>query len=195
MELAVSDVFTFLDAHVWLWPVFIIVARVCDVSIGTVRTILVVRGWVKAAALLGFFEVLIWAAASAGVLVDISLLKVTSYAAGFALGNATGILIEKRIGLGKQMIMLVSSGRSASVAFALRLAGFGVTQVPAKGMTGKVAMCLTVVPRRKTAEVLRIASHVDEAIHATVQDVQDTSLAIPTTPTMLTGWRAIGKRK
>ncbi|MFW5682740.1 MAG: DUF2179 domain-containing protein [Phycisphaeraceae bacterium] len=195
MEPAVSQVFSFLDAHVWLWPAFIIVARVCDVSIGTVRTILVVRGWVKWAALLGFFEVLIWAAASAGVLVDISLLKVTSYAAGFALGNATGILIEKRIGLGKQMIMLVSASRSPSVAFALRLAGFGVTQVPARGMSGKVAMCLTVVPRRKTEEVLRIARHVDEAIHATIQDVQETSLSIPTTPTMLTGWRAIGKRK
>lgn len=190
-----SQVFSYLDAHVWLWPAFIIVARICDVSIGTVRTILVVRGWVKWAAVLGFFEVLIWALASAGVLVDISLLKVVSYAAGFAMGNAAGILIERRIALGKQMIMLVSSGRSASVAFALRLAGFGVTQVPAKGMSGKVAMCLVVVPRRKTEEVLRIARHVDEAIHATVQDVQDTSLTIPTTPTMLTGWRSIGKRK
>ena len=190
-----TELYSYLDTHVWLWPLFIVLARVCDVSIGTVRTILVVRGWVKWAAVLGFVEVLLWAAASAGVLVDINLLKITSYALGFALGNATGILIERRIGLGKQMIMLVSGSRSSSVAFALRLAGFGVTQIPAKGMTGKVAMCLCVVPRRKTEEVLRIARHVDEAIHATVQDVQETSLAIPVAPAVLTGWRSIGKRK
>lgn len=190
-----NTVFAFLNENPWFWPAFIITARIGDVSIGTMRTILVVRGWTTWAAVLGFFEVLLWASASAGVLTDITLLKVASYALGFALGNATGILIERRIGLGKQMVMLVSGKRSSSVAFALRLAGFGVTQVPAKGMAGKVAMCLTVVPRRRTAEVLRIARAVDDAIHATIQDVQDTSLSIPATPTMLTGWRAVLKRK
>jgi len=194
-RLDMDTVFALLDANPWLWPAFILSARIGDVSIGTMRTILVVRGWVRWAAVLGFFEVLLWASASAGVLTDISLLKVTSYALGFALGNATGIMIERRIGLGKQLVMLVSSKRSSSVAFALRLAGFGVTQVPAKGMAGKVAMCITVVPRRRTAEVLRIARAVDEGVHATTQDVQETSLAIPAAPTMLTGWRAVIKRK
>ena len=190
-----TEVFAFLDAYPWFWPFFIIAARVADVSIGTVRTILVVRGWVKWAAVLGFFEVLLWASASAAVLTDISLLKVTSYAVGFAAGNATGIMIERRIGLGQQLVMLVSAKRTSSVAFALRLAGFGVTEIPAKGMGGMVAMCFAVVPRRKTPEVLRVARSVDEAVHAITQDVQQTSLAVPVTPTMPTGWRAILKRK
>ncbi|HOF22271.1 MAG TPA: DUF5698 domain-containing protein, partial [Bacteroidales bacterium] len=41
-------------------PAFIFIARVCDVSLGTLRIIFVSKGNKKIAPFLGFFEVLIW---------------------------------------------------------------------------------------------------------------------------------------
>ncbi len=53
-----------LDAHAVFWPLFIFLARVTDVSIGTMRTIFVVRGHRMFAAMLGFVEVIIWIVAA-----------------------------------------------------------------------------------------------------------------------------------
>ncbi len=41
-------------------PFIIFLARICDVTIGTIRIIMINRGKRKIAPLLGFFEVLIW---------------------------------------------------------------------------------------------------------------------------------------
>ena len=45
---------------VWLLCAVIFVLRICDVTLGTVRTVAIVKGRVTVAAFLGFFEVLIW---------------------------------------------------------------------------------------------------------------------------------------
>ncbi|HMR79678.1 MAG TPA: DUF5698 domain-containing protein, partial [Polyangiaceae bacterium] len=49
------------DLTVWgLTPLIIFLARVCDVSISTIRIILLSRGNRRIAPVLGFFEVIIW---------------------------------------------------------------------------------------------------------------------------------------
>ncbi len=190
-----GDLFTWLNANPWFWPLFIVPARVLDVSIGTMRTIAVVRGNRVLATVLGFFEVLIWVTAVSGVLVDVTPIKLLSYAAGFALGNLTGILIENRIALGSQMVMLVSTQRTQSVAFALRMGNFMVTEVPGKGARGDVALCFCVVPRRQVPRVLGIARGVDPGVHAVLEDVRFTELMQPQSAGAFTGWRSVLKRK
>ncbi|NBC10980.1 MAG: DUF2179 domain-containing protein [Planctomycetes bacterium] len=175
---------------------FIVVARIADVSLGTMRTIAVVRGYRALAVTLGFWEVIIWALVVSGVLVSPSLLKIVAYAAGFALGNAVGMWIEGRIALGQRMVMIISRARQQSVAFALRLAGYVVTEVPAKGHKGNVALCLTVVSRRKVPLVEEIARGVDEKAFVTVQEASSVLVrkTMPLTH-QPTGWRAVFKKK
>lgn len=187
--------FAYMDENLWVWPLFIIAARIVDVSIGTVRTISVVRGRRVQAAFLGFIEVLVWVTAVSGVLSDITALKLLSYATGFALGNFCGILIESRIGLGAQMVIFLSRHRSHSVAFALRLAGFRVTEVPAHGQNEQIAMCFTILSRRQVNKAITIARNTDEDTRTVIQDVRETTLGFPSTPHMFTGWRAVLKRK
>jgi hypothetical protein len=50
-----TDLFTYV-----ILPVLIFLARICDVSIGTMRIIFVSKGKKDIAPVLGFFEVLIW---------------------------------------------------------------------------------------------------------------------------------------
>ncbi len=190
-----TDLLLWLDAHPYLWPAFIVPARILDVSMGTVRTIAIVRGRSVMATVLGFVEVLIWVTIVSGVLADVTALKLVSYAAGFALGNMAGIAIEQRMAMGHQLITIIADHRQRSVAFALRLADFTVTEIPAKGRDGEVAMCFTVVPRRRTAEVIAKAKAVDQQAHVVVEDLRSTDLGHTPAHTRPTGWRAVLKRK
>ena len=175
---------------------FIIVARMMDVSLGTMRTITVVRGYPTLAAVLGFGEILLWIAAASGVLAHVTLLKAVAYALGFSLGNVCGMMIERRIALGEQMVTIVSRERSPAIAFALRVAGFTVTEVPARGGAGEVALTMVIVPRRKTSLVLALAREVDPDVFTTFNDTRSAGPLIRhVTRVEPTGWRAWIKKK
>jgi len=190
------ELIQWLDAHAWAWPAFIIIARVIDVSLGTLRTIMVIRGHRVMAATLGFFEVLVWIIAVSGVLQDATFVKVLSYAIGFAAGNAVGIVIDQKLGIGTQMISFVSSRRVHSVAFALRLADFRVTEVPARGERQRVALGFCVVKRRQINKVFEIARQVDPNVQLTIHDVRSSTFDMPAAaPGRLLGWGPLIKKK
>ncbi|MGE5437798.1 MAG: DUF5698 domain-containing protein, partial [Syntrophothermus sp.] len=69
-----------------LYGAFIIMCmRICDVSIGTIRTILVVQGRKWLAGLAGFFEVLIWIFAIRYIMQNLEvIINLFGYATGFA---------------------------------------------------------------------------------------------------------------
>ncbi|HUW07255.1 MAG TPA: DUF5698 domain-containing protein [Williamwhitmania sp.] len=54
---------SFTDSNIFVYlllPLIIFFARICDVTIGTMRIILVSKGQRNIAPILGFFEVFIW---------------------------------------------------------------------------------------------------------------------------------------
>ena len=77
---------------VWLLCLLIFGLRICDVTLGTVRTVAIVKGYLSIAVALGFFEVLIWILAVSQVIVRIneSIFLALAFAGGFAAGNAVG---------------------------------------------------------------------------------------------------------
>ena len=77
----------------------IFLARIIDVSIGTFRTILTVRGKITIPAILAFFEVLVWFyVAKEALLVEIdSILIPISYSFGYATGSLIGTLISRKL--------------------------------------------------------------------------------------------------
>jgi uncharacterized protein YebE (UPF0316 family) len=82
-----------LGIYAWVvLPVLIFLARMCDVSLGTVRLIFVSRGYEYLAPLVGFFEVLIWIIAITQILGNLATpMCYFGYAAGYATGNHVGI--------------------------------------------------------------------------------------------------------
>lgn len=82
---------------VWVLAILIFLLRIVDVSLGTLRTISVVRGRVRASMMFGFAEVLVWSVAVTQVFVGKAPMPVLlGYAAGYAAGNAVGIVLEQR---------------------------------------------------------------------------------------------------
>ena len=80
---------------------FIFAARVCDVSLATIRTLMVVRGQKLYAAIIGFFEVIIYILALGKIFSDLSNpLNLLFYALGFATGNYVGTFLEGKLAVG-----------------------------------------------------------------------------------------------
>lgn len=98
------------EVPVWALATGIFLLRVADVSLGTVRTIVVVHGRIRLSVLLGFFEVLVWITAVSQVILRLreSPVLVVAYASGFAAGNAVGILLERRLAFGQCVVRIIS---------------------------------------------------------------------------------------
>lgn len=156
------------------WSIlFIVSLRLIDVSLGTVRIIMLSRRYRLLPAAIGFVEVLTWLVAATLVFSNLnSPPRMLAYAAGFALGTLLGTLLESRLAVGKTMMRIVSPIGSPAVAPSLRDAGFLVTVINADGRDGEVRLAFTIIPRRRSREALRIVQVLDPAAFISLQDVE-----------------------
>jgi uncharacterized protein YebE (UPF0316 family) len=171
-------------------------ARIVDVSLGTVRTISLIHGRIATAVILGFFEVLVWITVVAQVIsgVSDSPVLLVAYAAGFAAGNGVGIVIERWLAMGVQMLQMISQAHGGEIAAAIRERGQAVTVFTGEGRDGPVRMLLTTCQRRRVPTVIREARSIDPEIFYVVEPVSELrkNVRLATRPT---GWRSVGKQK
>lgn len=138
-------------------PLAVFLLRATDVSMATVRMLLIVRGRRVLAPLIGFFEILIWVTAIGIVVQHLdSPLHVVGYAAGFATGNYLGLRLEERLALGLATIRTVVRTGGAELAATLRAEGFAVTEMPGTGRDGAVEVLYSVIPRRTVDRCLAL---------------------------------------
>ena len=148
----------------------IMVMRICDVSIGTMRTILVVQGKKYFAGLAGMVEVLIWVFAIRYIFQNLDQIQnLFGYAIGFGIGNILGITIEQKIGLGFAQLNIISNFASEKIIEALRKAKYGVTVLPAYGVSGNVSIIVVIVPRKHQKKVIKLIETIDPQSFITVQ--------------------------
>ncbi|MBC8473625.1 MAG: DUF2179 domain-containing protein [Candidatus Omnitrophica bacterium] len=156
-----------------LIPVLIFLARVTDVTIGTMRIISVSRGTRVLAAIFGFFEILIWLLAISQIMHNLNnIVNYIAYAAGFAVGNFVGISIEKRLFAGKLMIRVAVKKDAVALIASLASHGYGVTSLDAQGVTGPVKIIFTVVDRKAVDNVLRIIREYNPNAFYTIEDIR-----------------------
>lgn len=158
-------------------PLAIMCARIVDVSIGTVRMIMVIRGRRFTAAALGFFEVTIWLTAITGIISHITnWVNFIFYGIGFALGNIVGMFIENKMAVGQQVVRYISSEQAEEITRILRNRGYGVTEFSASGRQGPVGLGLVILSRKKVPELIEIISSVDPKAVVTVEDVRHSNV-------------------
>jgi len=161
-----------MNTAVALTSLFIVLARITDVTLDTVRTVAIVQGRRMFAAILGFFQALIYVCAIAKVLLNMDKpAYALAYAVGFALGTYLGITIEQRLAFGHQLVTLVTR-QGIELAKALRAAGHRLAEV--KGHTRDSALTILFVepPRRLAQKLVRKASAVDKNCFCMVNDVR-----------------------
>lgn len=162
------DVFTYI-----VLPILIMLARICDVSIGTMRVIFVSKGYRKIAAFLGFVELLVWLIVGRQVLVKSdNVLHFIAYAAGFGLGNYVGMLIEDKMSIGIVMVRVILRENNTALLNFLQEHDFGYTLVNGHGAKGDVKVVFSVVQREDVPEILQALEKYNPKAFFSIEDVR-----------------------
>lgn len=162
-----------LSSQAWLGALAIFALRVTDMSMDTMRMLFVMRGKKKYAWILGFLQSIVYIVAISSVLTHLdNPLNVVGYAAGFATGNVLGMLIEERLAIGFTQIQVISSRRGSLIVEKLREAGYGVTEVAARGKDGSVSQINLSVARKDVSRVDTIILEADPDAFITAEEVR-----------------------
>lgn len=185
------------ELPVWLVAALIFALRLVDVSLGTCRTIAVVQGRMVMSVLLGFVEVLVWITVVANVIQHASsnVWLLIAYAAGFAVGNATGIYLERKLAFGMVILRIISETSGTELAEALRETVPRVFTFEGLHNGDKMTLLYVPVRRRDASALLERALSVDPHLFYGVDAMRESNL-MPSPPLpAATGWRATFKKK
>ncbi|MBL8300436.1 MAG: DUF2179 domain-containing protein [Rhodanobacteraceae bacterium] len=163
-----------IDAYPALLAIAIFLARIVDVSFGTVRILVGFRGYRLLAALIGFCEAAIWVIAASKVIGHLDhWYLVVAYAAGYATGNFVGITLERRLGVGRELVRIISYCSTCNLAEQLTQRGYSVVELAGRhrGQTS-VQVLYVVDKRRRMPELLRLVHELDPDAIYTVTDVK-----------------------
>lgn len=157
-------------------PFVIFALRIFDVSLGTVRLIVMVRGHRAVAAAIGFFEVLVWIIAVGNALQHLSSpYHVVGYAGGYAAGTYVGIGAERLLALGKVVVRAIipdeDDGRTAR---ALREEGYALTEIDGRGREGPVDVLNAVVDRKEAPRVVEAIEAQAPRSFITIEELRTT---------------------
>ena len=166
----------FFDSPIFTWvviPVLIILARIVDVTLDTIRIIYISRGMKYLAPIFGFFEILIWLLAISTIMRNLNNpVYYLAYAVGFATGNLVGIFVEERLAMGKVVLRIISQKDISELVSHLRSCGHGVTTVDAEGATGPVKLVFTIIDRNKIKSVVQSIDHYNPKSFYSIEDVR-----------------------
>jgi len=153
-------------------PSLIFIARIIDVSMGTVRVIFISRGLKYLAPVVGFFEILIWLLAIGQIMKNLSNPACyIAYAGGFAIGNFVGIYIAEKLSLGIVLIRVITKKDAAPLVEFLKAENYGVTSLDGHGTSGQVQVVFTIVPRREVRGVVELIKKFNPHAFYTIGEV------------------------
>lgn len=153
--------------------IFIVLAKIVEVSMATIRMVLITKGERRIGSMIAFFEVSLWVILVSNVLNNITEdpFKIVAYALGFSLGNYSGSWIEEKIGIGlAEMQIIVKEEHGEQVVSALRDQGYAVTVMYGEGKNHPRHILMLYVPRKRIRECSTFVQSVQENAVITVSD-------------------------
>jgi len=192
------------EIYVWvILPLLIFFARICDVSLETIRVIYISKGIKYLAPIIAFFEIVIWLLAMEVVMNDLAnIANFFAFAFGFAFGTYIGLVLEEKLSIGMVILRIITTEESndAIISF-MKAENYGVTSMDAQGSRGDVKMILSLVNR---VDVPRITSHIEKTnpqAFFSIEDVRYVNQGVfrPKKHTFLTGllhpFASLGRKK
>lgn len=169
-----SDIFRFV-----ILPLLIFFARMCDVTLGTLRNVFISKGLRNVVPFLGFFEVLIWLISIRQVMRHLeNPICYIAFAGGFAMGTYVGLFVEKRLAIGMQVLRIIINQNAQPLIDMLQRANFGVTIIDGHGAKGPVKIIFTIIKRKDIEYVRRLINDTNPQAFYSIEDVRVASQGV-----------------
>ena len=163
-----TGIFTFV-----IVPLLIFGARVCDMTLDTIRVIFLSKGVKYLPPVIGFFEVIIWLVAIGQVMNNMTnVVCYIAYGAGFATGTFIGMALEEKLSLGLTSVRIITKEDPANLMAFLRSHNYGVTSIDGEGGTGRVKMVFTIIKRSDLPHVIGIIKEYHPNAFYSVEEVK-----------------------
>ncbi len=150
--------------------------KITEVTVATLRMVLINRGERTKAALIAFVEILLWITITGTVLAGFQSnpLKIVVFAFAFALGNWIGSWLENTIALGLSTIQLIVNdlSRLEQLLDELRANDVAVTVLDGEGRNGSSKVLLIHLRRKRIAQIIKLVNKIAPQSMITVSDVK-----------------------
>jgi len=154
-------------------PILILMARVVDVSLDTIRVIMVAKGYRNLAPFVGFFQSLIWLITITRIMANLdNWFTYIGYASGFALGTYVGMILEGKLALGYELVRVITKKGADDLINGLREKGYALTSVPGMGREGEVGVLYIIIKRKVLREVVAIIHEYNPHAFYTIEDMR-----------------------
>lgn len=164
-----------LEPSVILGALLIFVAKVIDVSIGSMRLIFLTRGKKYVAGGLGFVESIVYIVALGFVVNRLdNPLNIVMYGLGFAGGNIVGSFIEERMAVGFLTVQVISVLKVQEMVQSLREMGYGVTCWEGEGREGPHSVLSCTLARKELSPFMKLVDEWDPHAFVTILDNRTT---------------------
>jgi uncharacterized protein YebE (UPF0316 family) len=175
--IVVEGCYLMFDFTIIIELFLIFFSRIIEVSIGTLRVILISKGYRRQGVILAFFEVALWVLVASRVIVGINEqpLKAVVYCLGFALGVYVGSKLENHLAFGRILIQIITSvDKSKQLNDYLREQGFGVTSIDVQGKDDFKKVLMVYTNRKGQSDIFSKTKSIDE--HAMIVSTDVASL-------------------
>ncbi len=176
IDLAMNE-FVFPNSEIYvlvILPLFIFIARVLDVCLGTIRIIFISKGYKYIAPIVGFFEITVWLLAMVQIFQHLTnIIYYAAYAGGFAMGTFVGICIENKLSIGTAVIQVITQKEASKLVEVLKSKGYGITRSYAEGNHGQqVSVIYMVVDRHDLPDVIETVRRYNPRAFYSIEDVK-----------------------
>ena len=170
----IEQIIKILTAASPLELVIILFAKSIEVTIGTLRNILINKGYRKQGTLLSFVEILLWTFVASRVIMGIAEapIKGIVYSIGFSVGVYLGSRIEGIIAMGRVLIQtIVSKEKSGLLTDNLRQKGYAVTTMNAQGRDSEKTVLMIFTNRKGKEEIISEINKLDNSAMVITNDI------------------------
>lgn len=161
--------------NIFILCIKIFLVRILDVSLGTVRTLITVKGKNFLAACVGFIEILIWFVIVKEALntSENSIFIAASYALGFATGTYLGGIISKKI-IHTDLTVQIISPKAEELAATFRNRNYAVTLLDIEGRekVGNKKMLILSINEKKLDNIRKITRNIDNKAFVFVNETK-----------------------
>ncbi len=156
-------------------PLIILIARIVEAALETVRTIYISKGHANLAAYIGIVKTGIWLLSTGLVITNLGdFWNLFAYLAGYGIGTLFGMQIENMISIGYVIVRLITPADPQPIITRLSTLGYGMTRIEGQGsFSNTVSIIFMIVPRTELSRLLGIISKEFPDILYTIEDVRN----------------------